>query len=81
MVTYSDVITKRILDLCQERGITLNRLAFLSGINQSTLENIVKGNTKSPGVRTICRIAQGLGVTPAEFFDFPEINKILLDDE
>lgn len=80
-MTYSDIITKRILDLCKERDITLNRLATLSELNHSTLENIIKGNTKSPGVRTICRIAQGFGITPSEFFDFPEITETLLDDE
>lgn len=81
MPTHSDIIIKRILDLCRERNITLNKLSTLSGLNHSTLENIVKGNTKNPGVRTICYIAQGLGITPAEFFDFPEITELLLDDE
>lgn len=81
MAKLSGIITKRIFDLCWQHNITLNKLATLSGLNHSTLENIVKGNTKNPGLKTICYIAQGLGMTPAEFLDFPEITEVLFDDE
>ncbi|MDR2546785.1 MAG: helix-turn-helix domain-containing protein [Lachnospiraceae bacterium] len=65
-MTYSKVITKRILALCKERNITVNRLATLSGMKQSTIENIVKENTKSPGLRTLHRILQGFGMTHSQ---------------
>jgi transcriptional regulator with XRE-family HTH domain len=80
-MTYSEVITKRILSLCKERSITINKLATLSGMKQSTIDNIIKGNTKSPGLRTLHRISQGLGLTLAELLDFPEINETLFEDE
>ena len=80
-MTYGKVITKRILDLCQERKITVNKLATLSGMKQSTIDNIIKGNTKSPGLRTLHRMAQGFGMTLSEFLNFPEMNETLLDDE
>ena len=80
-MTYSMVITKRILTLCRERNITINKLATLSGMKQSTIDNIIKGNTKSPGLRTLHRISQGFGLTLAELFDFPEINETLFEDE
>ena len=80
-MTYSSVITKRILNLCQEQKITVNKLATLSGMNQSTLENIVKGNTKQPGLRTLHRLAQGLGMTLSQLLDFPEIEETQLEDE
>ena len=80
-MTYSDAITKRILRLCKERKITANKLATLSGMRQSTLENIIKGHTKSPGLRTLHRLSQGFGITISEFLDFPEINKVLFEDE
>ena len=80
-MTYSEIIAKRILSLCNERKITINKLSTLSGLSHSTLENIIKGNTKSAGIRSLHRIAQGLGVTLSEFFDFPEINETILDDE
>ena len=80
-MTYSAVITKRILSLCKSRGITVNKLATLSGIKQSTIDNIIRGNTKSPGLRTLHRISQGFGMTLSELLDFPEINETLFEDE
>lgn len=80
-MTYSQAITKRILSLCEERDITVNKLATLSGIKQSTLENIVKGNTQSPGLKTLHRISLGLNITISELLDFPEINEMVFEDE
>lgn len=80
-MTYSQIITKRILSLCKERKITVNKLATLSGMKQSTLDNIIKGNTKSPGLRTLHRISQGFGITLSELLDFPEINETQFEDE
>jgi len=80
-MTYSTIITKRILSLCKERNITINKLATLSGMKQSTIDNIVKGNTKSPGLRTLHRISQGFGITLAELLDFPELNETLFEDD
>jgi len=80
-MTYSEAITKRILSLCGERNITVNKLATLSGMKQSTIDNIIKGNTKSPGLRTLHRISQGLGITLSVLLDFPEINEMQFEDE
>ena len=80
-MTYSEIITKRILVLCKERNITVNKLATLSGMKQSTIDNIIKGNTKSPGLRTLHRISQGFGMTLSELLDFPEINETQFEDE
>ena len=80
-MTYSEVIIKRITDLCNERNITINKLATLSGITQSTLNNIICGNTKNPNLRTLHKMAVGLEMTLSELLDFPEINETLFDDE
>jgi transcriptional regulator with XRE-family HTH domain len=80
-MTYSEVITRRILTLCKERNITVNKLATLSGMKQSTIDNIIKGNTKSPGLRTLHRISQGLNMTLSQLLDFPDINEALIEDE
>ena len=80
-MTYSEVVTKRIIDLCSEKNITINKLALLSGLRQSTLDNIIKGHTKSPGLRTLHRIAQGLNMTTSEFLNIPDLNNQQIDDE
>lgn len=80
-MTYSDVIILRIKSLCQERNITLNKLATLSGITQSTLEDIISGKTKNPKLKTLHRLAVGLDMTVSELLNFPEMNATKFDDE
>lgn len=78
---YSEVVSERIIKYCKEQNITINKLATLSGMAQSTIDNIIKNNTKNPSIRSIHRISQGLGISVAEFLDFPEINETVFDDE
>jgi len=80
-VTYADVIAKRMTEICKQKYITINKLATLSGITQSTLENLGNGHTKSPTLRTIHRIAVGLNMTVSEFLDFEAMNETIFEDE
>ena len=63
-----EAVRRRIRDLCAERGITLNKLSTISGITQSTLNNIVSGRNNSATVATIQKICNGLGITLVDFF-------------
>lgn len=80
-MTYSDVIIKRLTTLCKERKITINKLATLSGITQSTVENLMKGKTRNPKLKTLHKLAIGLDMTVSELLDFPEMNDTAFDDE
>ncbi|MDD5017389.1 MAG: helix-turn-helix domain-containing protein [Eubacteriales bacterium] len=80
-MTYSEVIIMRITSLCKKRGIAFNKLALMSGINQSTVDNIVRGLTKNPRIKTLHHIALGLNMTLAEFLDFKEMNDVSVEDE
>lgn len=80
-MTYAEAIAKRVAELCTAKQITLNKLATLSGLRQSTLENIVKGNTKNPTLRTLHRIAVGLDMTVSELLDFEVMNETVFEDE
>lgn len=80
-MTYSDVIMKRLRFLCDEKNITPNKLATLSGITQSTLEDILSGRTKNPKLKTLHKLAVGLNMTVAQLLDFPEMNETVFDDE
>lgn len=68
-MTIGTAVQKRILELCDEYNITVNRLAAISGITQSTLNNIVSGRNKSTTVSTIQKICDGLKITIDVFFD------------
>ena len=70
-----------IRKLCKERGIAINKLATMSDVKQSTLDNIVRGLTKNPGVKTLHKIALAFNMTLAEFLDFEELNEYSFDDD
>ena len=80
-MTYSDAIIKRLTDLCAERKITINKLATLSGITQSTVDNLMKGKTKNPKLKTLHKMAIGLNMTVSMLLDFPEMNETVFDYE
>ena len=78
---YSDIYVKRIRSLCKQRGIAINKLATMSDVKQSTLDNIVRGLTKNPRVKTLHKIALAFNMTLSEFLDFDELNEYSFDDD
>ena len=78
---YSDIYVKRIRTLCKQRGIAINKLANMTDVKQSTLDNIVRGLTKNPRVMTLHKLALAFNMTLAEFLDFEELNDYSFDDE
>lgn len=80
-MTYAQAIAKRIAQICNQKRMTLNKLATLSGLRQSTLDNIAKGNTKNPTLRTLHRIAVGLNMSVSELLDFDVMNESVFEDE
>ena len=78
---YSEIYVTRIRKLCKERGIAINKLAVMSDVKQSTLDNIVRGLTKNPRVKTLHKIALAFNMTLAEFLDFKELNDYSFDDD
>ena len=78
---YSELYIARIRQLCRERKIAINRLATMSDVKQSTLDNIVRGLTKNPRVKTLHKIALALNMTLSEFLDFAELNEYSFDED
>ena len=63
--------SKRITDLCSEYGYSINCLSELSGITQSTVNDIVNCKSKNVGIITIKKLCEGLCITLEEFFTDP----------
>lgn len=59
---------QRIIELCQERNISINALSIQSGVTQSTVNNIISRRNNSTTVATIQKLCDGLGMTITEFF-------------
>jgi transcriptional regulator with XRE-family HTH domain len=67
----NEAVKLRILDLCQQNNITLNKLSTICGITQSTLNNIVSGRNATTTVSTVQKICDGLNITILDFFSSP----------
>lgn len=67
-MTIGIAVRKRIYELCRERRITINKLATICGVTQSTINNIVTGRNHSTTVATIQKICDGLDISIAAFF-------------
>lgn len=61
-------VRMRILELCEQRGWTINHLALQCGLTQSTLNNIISGRNAGMNILTIKKLCDGLGITIQDFF-------------
>ena len=66
----------RILQLCGERNITINRLATMCALPPSSIKNILYGKSQNPKLLTIKLICDGLNMTLGEFFSTPEFDTL-----
>lgn len=67
--TLGYAVAQRIYFLCQERNISINKLAALSYLTQSTVQNLMSNKSKNPKIVTIRKICYGLDISLQEFFD------------
>lgn len=67
-MNIGEAVRERILELCREHDISVNKLSIMSGVTQSTVNNIVSGRNNSATVSTIKKLCDGLGITIEEFF-------------
>ena len=68
-MNIGEAVKERILELCREHDISVNKLSSMSGVTQSTVNNIVSGRNNSATVFTIKKLCDGLGITIEDFFN------------
>ena len=61
-------------ELMKERGLTMYRLAILSGVPRSTIATMQLSKTVT--LATIYDVCAGLQITLKEFFDDPIFNEV-----
>lgn len=62
-------VAQRIINLCKERGIAINALGNISGVNPSTIYSMLNSKSQNPGVVSIQKICDGLEISIREFFN------------
>ena len=69
IMTSRNAVKQRIINLCSTHTISINKLSILSGITQSTLNNIINTGSNNPTVSTIAKICDGLEISLRDFFN------------
>lgn len=67
----NQAVSKRIVQLLEERGMTQYELFIKSGVPRSTIGNIINCAYDSVKLRIIHEICQGLGIDLESFFCSP----------
>lgn len=73
---FNKIVCQRIAQLRKKRNMTLEQLAYRSGISKGGLSEIER-NMKEPRAYTILKLCSGLEISMKEFFDFDEINDFM----
>ena len=68
MNTYN-AVTNRILQLLEEKKMSIHKLATESAVAPSTIKNILYGKSKNPGIVTLKMLCDGMDISLIEFFD------------
>ena len=68
-MNISQAVIRRIEELCRERNLTINALSNVSGVTQSTVNDIISGKTYNAGIVTIKKLCDGLEISVRYFFD------------
>lgn len=64
-----EAVARRIAQLCRQRGLAINALANEAGMPPTTIYSILNEKSRNPGIVSIQKICDGLGITVTEFFD------------
>lgn len=75
-MSIKDVVAFRFKELCDERKITINELANLSGVTPSTAYSMMDKNRRDISIITIKKFCDGLDITLGEFFSTYEFDNL-----
>ena len=70
-MSIGEAVRLRIIELCEERNLSVNALCYLSGVTQSTVNNIVSGRNHSTTISTLKKLCDGLDISISEFSILP----------
>ncbi len=62
-------VANRLLQLCEEKNLSVNALARISAVPPSTLKNIINGDSQNAGIVTLKKLCDGLEISLFDFFN------------
>lgn len=73
-MTTVEAVRNRILQLCEARNMSINRLATVCALPPSSIKNILYGKSQNPKLLTVKMICDGLDITLGKFFSTEEFD-------
>lgn len=75
MGTYT-LVKNRILQLLEEKNMSIHKLALESAVAPSTIKNILYGKSQNPGIVTIKMLCDGFDISLIDFFNTKEFYEL-----
>ena len=75
-MNVKDAVSQRFQELCSERNIKINQLAYLSGVTPSTAYSMMDPTRRDISIVTIKKFCDGLDVSLSEFFTAELFDKL-----
>lgn len=75
-MNISEAVSERILNLCKEHNITVNKLCTISAVTQSTVNDIVNKKARNIGIVTIKKLCDGLDIEISDFFNYESFKNL-----
>ena len=71
-----DMVAFRFAELCKEKNIKINELAYRSGVTPSTAYSMIDPKRRDVSIVTIKKFCDGLNITLGEFFSTQAFNEL-----
>lgn len=75
-MNVKDMVAQRFAELCKERNIKINELAYRAGVTPSTAYSMMDKTRRDISITTIKKFCDGLEITLSEFFSTPDFDML-----
>lgn len=75
-MSVKDAVAERFQNLCQQRNMKINDLAYQSGVTPSTAYSMMDYRRRDISIVTIKKFCDGLDISLGEFFSSPEFDEL-----
>ena len=75
-MSVKDAVVLRFQNICKERNMKINALAYVSGVTPSTAYSMMDPKYRDISIVTIKKFCDGLDISLGEFFSSPEFDAL-----
>ena len=73
-------VTKRLLELMDQKNLNMTQLARLAAVPPSTVKSIIYGVSKNTGIVTLKLLCDAMGISITDFFDTETFRNLAPED-